>query len=259
MQNGKTSVSILYQDNILNYINNTSLEKFPHTVLITGPKGSGKHSISQYISSRFNLELIDLTDKLTLETIDEIYLSTQMRFYLIDSDKISIKEQNIILKFLEEPNNLTYILILNSFDNLLDTVKNRCFCLILNKYTKDQLKTFLTGSELILNVSETPGDIIAYQNNDFLNMVDFINKIFLHIKTANLSNCLTISDKISFDGKDESKYDVDIFCKLLLFMSKNISPVVYELTNQLCRGMAYPNSNKRMLLDSYIVNLKYII
>lgn len=253
-------MDILYQDKIINYIDNCTLDTFPHTVLIQGDKGGGKHLICNYISKKFGYDLIDITDKLTLETITEIYLSNQINFYLIDSDNISIKEQNVILKFLEEPCINAFILIINSYNQLLNTIKNRCFKLSLNRYTKEQLQTFINQSTnpLILQISTTPGQITEYINSDFDGMQEFANKIFEHIKTANISNCLTIPNKIFFSKEEPDKYDINLFCMILLYQSK-FDYKVYNLTNQLVNNLYIPHVNKKNLFEKYLVDLKLLL
>lgn len=255
-------MNILYQDNILEYLDSFTLNNFPHTILLRGPEGSGKHLICSYIANKFNLELIDITDNLTLEFIDTVYISTVPRFYIINSDKLSLKEQNVILKFLEEPSDLIYILLINSNSFLLDTVINRCLKIELNRYSKNQLATFLnTNNELILKISQTPGDVLTLQNLPFEDMYNFCCKIFKFIHKANLSNCLTISNNLNFTKKetDESKYDIDLFCKILLYTSKELSYEVYILTDELCNNLKIPNINKQNLFENYLMKLKYTI
>lgn len=259
-------MNILYQDKLLSHINRFTINTLPHTILLKGHQGSGKHLVCNYISDYFNLPLVDITEELNLEKITEIYLSPLPQMYLIDSDKISVKEQNIILKFLEEPSNLIFIVLLNSNNLLLDTIKNRCYNLDLQRYTKDNLKTFLTSDitdqsllNLIIEISKTPGDVIKFSNVNFIDMYNFANKIFQYIKTANLSNCLTISNKLYFDNFIDNNYNVDLFCKVLLHISKSISPNIYILTNELNNALFIPHINKKLLFEKYIINLKYSI
>ena len=47
-----------YQSHIFNYIDN---KKLPHSIIISGDRGCGKHSLLYYISDKFNLEIEDIT------------------------------------------------------------------------------------------------------------------------------------------------------------------------------------------------------
>ena len=252
-------MNIKYQDSIISWIDNLTLDTIPRPILFEGKRGSGKHLICNYLVDRFNLEYIDITDKLNLDTIEEIYTLSQFRFYLIDTDKISIKEQNVILKFLEEPPVFALILLTNSNGLLLDTIINRCYKVRLEKYTKYQLESFVESkvNELVLDISETPGELLSMLNSNFDSMLDFANKIFNHIKTANLSNCLTICNKLYFDKVEDDKFFVDDFCKILLYISKNISFDIYRLTNQLYNDLIIPHINKKSLFEKYLIELKY--
>lgn len=251
-------MNIFYQDKLLSHIDSFTLDTLPHTLLIQGDLGSGKHLIADYIVSKFEFPCIDITEQLNLDTIDEIYLSSQVRFFIIDTDNISVKEQNIILKFLEEPCATAYIILLNSNKKLLETIIGRCYKLVLHPYSKEQLKTFLIEgcSEEILNVAKTPGQIRCLIENDFIIMMEFADKIFNNIGTANFSNCLTIPNKLAFSKKDNG-YPIDIFVLILIYKSASIYDV-YMLTNKLYNNLCMPNVNKKYLFYNYLIDLKCI-
>ena len=255
---------IKYQDKLLNVVNNFTLSNLYHTILLSGAKGSGKHLVCQLISENCNIPMKDITDNLNVDTINDIYVSVQPTLYIIDSDQISTKEQNIILKFLEEPCKSAYIILLNSNNLLLDTIKNRCYKLTMGKYNKEQLKTFISYendvNSILFEIAETPGQVVDYICQDFHRMLEFSNKVFSAIKTANLSNCLLISDRLNFTKeKDETKFDVDLFCKILQYQSQKLSFPVYILTNQLVNDLLIPHINKKQLFEKYLVELKYLI
>ena len=105
------------------YIN---LDKFPRTLMLIGASGSGKHLLCEYIANKFSLQQIDITEIISLETIEEISQRVEPYLYIIEINKLSIKEQNIILKFLEEPlANSIIVLLAEIVGDILDTVKNR--------------------------------------------------------------------------------------------------------------------------------------
>lgn len=253
-------MEILFQDDVLRHIDSFTIETFPHTVLLKGSVGSGKHLVGSYIANKFNAELVDITENLDFDTITEISLSPIIRFYLINADSISVKEQNVILKLLEEPGSFAYILMLTSTGNLLETIISRCYEIKLSNYSKDNLSTFLHGNEdsTILDIAETPGQIKELIDNDFKSMVEFSDKIFFHIKTANLSNCLTIPNKIKFSDSDSGEFPVDIFVKVLSKVSIKYGFKVYNLTRSLYNDLYIPKVNKKLLFENYLINLKYL-
>lgn len=251
---------ILFQDKVVDIVDSFTMDNLPHTILIRGEYGSGKHLLAHRIAQRFNFSLIDITDNLNQDTINEIYVSTTVNFYIINSDKISIKDQNTILKFLEEPCVNAYIILLNSTGLLLDTIQNRCFELTMGIYDKNMLETFSFDSpysDLILEIARTPGQATDYVNEDFKGMYDFAQLIFQHIRTANLSNCLTITRRIAFKGPEKDKFNVDTFVRILLHIASKLDTDIYMFTDKLCNDLAIPNVNKQLVFESYILNLKY--
>ena len=120
-------MNIIGQDKLLANIDRLSIENFPRTLLLVGEVGSGKHLLCSYIQNKLSFPLIDITTSLSLETIEQAMLRVEPVIYLIDTQNISIKEENVILKFLEEPLKNTYIVLLCTSTNLLlPTVVNRC-------------------------------------------------------------------------------------------------------------------------------------
>lgn len=242
-------------------------KKFPRTLLLEGEYGCGKHTIANMISNKLGISLIDISDKLTLETIEQIMLSPLPFVYLIDSSDMTIKEQNIILKFLEEPLKNAYIVLLcESKQRLLPTVLNRCYCLTFESYSIDELRTFLeTDNQLVLKYATTPGRVIQLQNLDLDSMVDLSNKIFLKITLANYSNVLTIPDKLCFSKEPDGKLDFKTFSYILiniaseLYSQNQLCFNAYKLTDEFYNNLSISNINKKQLFEHFLVELKMLM
>ena len=74
--------------NILNaYLENNSL---PNSLLFVGEKGCGKHTIASYISSRLNIDIVDISEQITEEYLIDRYISANKNIYLLDFSSISI-------------------------------------------------------------------------------------------------------------------------------------------------------------------------
>ena len=86
-------------NSILDKIDTYSLDTLPHSIILLGKEGSGKHVISKYIGSRFNLDVLDISENLSEELIYNIYRYPSPRLYLVDLRLITEKDQNILLKF----------------------------------------------------------------------------------------------------------------------------------------------------------------
>ena len=91
------------QDKLIDKINNINMDNLPHSLILLGDKGSGRHTIFNMIVDKMQLPFFDITDKLSQELIDEIYLKIEPIIYLINIDDISLRESNMILKMVEEP------------------------------------------------------------------------------------------------------------------------------------------------------------
>lgn len=214
-------------DSTLSIINNYNIDNLPHSIILCGKEGCGKHILGQYISDKFNLNVLDITDNLSEELINNIYRNSTPRLYQVDLRKITEKDQNILLKLLEEPSSNTFIVLLtNSLSTVLQTIQNRCFIINVKPYKFDDLKNITKEKNITIDdkyigsVIETPGDLIKIDSlNIKLNDIeDLVNKIIDKLSIASYANTLSIVNKLNF--KDEyDKIDVDFFLRLLYINS----------------------------------------
>lgn len=239
----------------------------PRTVLLSGDWGAGKHTFVKEFASKIGYDIIDITDCISLEKIQEAQLSPYPNIYVINCDEISVKEQNMLLKFLEEPLKNAYIFLLSSCkQKLLSTVVNRCRVYSFSNYSREELKKFLNNdcefSDLVLQYASTPGWVLKLQESGLKDIIDLSEKIFKKITVANYSNALTIPDKISLTKTDTGKMDFNTFCYVLINMGRDlyckgdISFGMFNLTREFYNNTFIPNINKRHLVENYIVNLK---
>ena len=233
----------------------------PRTLLFEGEWGCGKHTLAAYTSEKLGIELLDITEMLNLDTLDQIALSATPRVYMINCSEISVKDQNTILKFLEEPLKNSYIILLSeNKSSLLNTVMNRCICLSFEQYTVDELAQFGEPSDF----ANTPGRVIEFQQYPILDMQEFAKKVLLQIHSANHSNILTIPNRISFKT-EEPGFPFDVFTYLLvnvaskLYCSGHIPYNVYLLTDTFYTDCKIPHINKRHLLEHYLIELKQVL
>ena len=250
------------QKRILNILSSYSLDNLPHSLLLLGDKGSGKHTIASFLSSKFHLDIIDMTENIDENYINNIYISTTINFYIIDLSQVVEKEQNKILKLVEEPPVNCYLILLGLDKSLiLDTILNRCFILELDEYTQEELQSF-TNQTLDFNLFKTPGQIINFNFNTLEDTKDLVSKILNNIDKSSYPNFLKISDKINY--KDEyDKIDLDMWINLLLegFKNKyqesdnNIYKNYYLLTLNLKKRLINPKINKQYAVENYLTKL----
>lgn len=210
-------------DYLLEKIDGYTLDTLPHSMILVGKAGAGKHVVSEYIGSKFNLNILDITEELSEELIYNIYRNPLPRLYLVDLRKITDKEQNILLKLFEEPSDNAFVILLaNNQFNILPTILNRGMIFTIINYSKKDLEDFCNANNLkidlkyIGDVLETPGDLLKVDSLN-VNMEDItvlVDKIIHKLNIASYANTMTIINKLNF--KDEyDKIDVDFFLRLL--------------------------------------------
>lgn len=259
---------IVGQERICNKIDSLTMDNFPRTLMLLGEYGSGKHAIVTYISKKFNLEVEDISDKLSIETIDDITHRVSPKIYVINSNKLTIKNENVILKFLEEPLKNAFIIVLCEHkSSIIPTVLNRCQVWELCTYEKTFLETFITNDDVdranLMKVATTPGKVLEYQHYPLKDMFDLAHKIFNNIKNANFANVLTVGRFIAFKN-EKDKFDYDLFTNILLIVSKELycnkqTPIeMYLLTNRLNNNKHIFNIDKKAMFEHYLIELKTI-
>lgn len=259
-------MGIVGQDKLIDFIESNNISTIPRTILLEGESGSGKHTVCEFIAETYKLQLEDISDNLSYEKIEQINLTVEPRLYMIDSSNISVKNENAILKFLEEPlkNALIIVLTENKY-SLLDTIRNRCYVITLEKYSPDILRTFITKPvdiNMFLKVCRTPGDIISLQEHSLEKIIDLCNKIFNSIDKATFANTLSLSDKMAFKN-EKDKFNFKLFFKILTIVAyqrvldnKNNSISEYQLTNEYWNRLNTKNIDKKMLFENYLLRLK---
>lgn len=259
---------IIGQEKICTKIDNLTLDQFPRSLMLVGAGGGGKHLICKYIAEKFSLTAVDITDTLNLETIEELYNRVEPYQYIIRVNEISVKEENVILKFLEEPLKNSYIVLLAETDNgLLQTILNRCQIWYLQNYTYEYLQTFLTsGNTYVLSIANTPGRVKELDNVSFDGMIDLANKMLTKIETANISNTLSLSNKIGFK-QEKGTFDGFLFvevltqelCRLWITQPDVRLSIVYSELCELRKQLNIKNLDYKMLFENFLIKFRSIM
>lgn len=247
----------------------TSIEQgsLPVSMLFCGPKGCGKHTLCSLLKEKLRCDLQDITEDLSFDFLLSLYEKQLFTLYIIDLSKLTQKEQNEILKFVEEPpTNCHIILLSNNINYVLSTIKNRCVCFQFQNYPKSILKEFLDGDEIILEFADTPGDVLQMSCQPINQIVEYCNKILDKIGFANYSNIFQIIKQINFKDNFEL-FDFSIFSQILYKLAfnrmrdnpnKKISDVYFE-TSKFYSNTSIPHINKQQLLENYLITLKGIM
>ena len=260
---------IIGQEKLCQKINSLTLDTFPRTLLLLGEYGSGKHTLVNYIGDRFKCEIEDISKNLSLEYIEVINQRVTPMIYLIDSKELTVKNENVILKFLEEPLKNAFIVVLSdSKYSIIPTILNRCHIWELDTYEHNYLRSFVNDSstnvDTLLKVANTPGKVIEYQSYPISDMIALAQKIFVNIGRANISNTLTLSKSLAFKN-EKDKFDVNLFFDILLLISREmcedksvLSIDRYLLTDKLNNNKYIFNVDKKALFENYLIELKFL-
>lgn len=255
------------QEKICTQIDHLTLDSFPRSLMLVGARGGGKHLIVDYVASKFKFQVIDITTSLDQESIEELYNRVEPYLYIIRANELSVKEENTILKFLEEPLKNSYIILLAETDiGILPTILNRCQIWYLQNYTREFLKTFVTANEYVLNIATTPGQVIELCNTSFDEMLQLADKIIDKIDIASVANTLTLSNKIGFKNESD-KYDVKLFTDILLqrlvehcrISIDNKYMSAYMLTSELKKKLSVKNLDYKAQFEKYLINLRSVM
>lgn len=255
------------QTQLLNKLNKYTIDTYPHSSIFLGERGSGKHLIVNYLKDNIlKLPLVDITGNISDEYIKRIYINPNPSIYLIDTSHMMEKEQNILLKFLEEPLKTAFVILLcENKVNLLDTIKNRAVLFEMDLYTKEELSSFVSSKEnvdLITSIIRTPGKIINTNDSNIKDMYDVCLKIVDKIEIANFSNTLTIVNKINY--KDQfDKFDIFIFLDMLAYLlfqnylktNNKIKYDMYKLTVDSKKCLIDDRINKELFMYNFLTKL----
>lgn len=242
------------QEKLFTEIDKLIISGFPHSIILTGDHEAGQLDVCKYIASRLNAELIDITDRVTLDTINQIYLNPNVSLYVANLSELSEKEQSILLKVFEEPNVLTYIVLFRDTESeILDTLVNRGRVLKMDDYPLEVLKKY-TNNELILSLCTTPKQIEIATHTNIEALFKLCETIITKMKVANFDNALTISNKINFND-EYNKFDIYLFYKVLAKKSLELNSVItYEYLSNMMKYI-YLIKDKKSYFEHFIISL----
>lgn len=254
------------------------LNNIPQSILIVGEKGMGKKCIVEKICEKKHiLHSFEASGELSKDFIDELYITNMPTLVLFDlvslanGKRIELIE-NALLKLLEEPPaHVTIVILAESKSGILDTIINRCQIWEMEPYSADELKQLSTklvgvSDEVLEQVIKTPYNMLNLDPNELNATADLATKIITKITQANISNLLSIPNKVDF-GDDDSKIDLYLLIDYIsyLFMRYSIdfgdNKFVngLKLTHELKNNLSILGINKRHLFEGYLLDLRKVL
>lgn len=212
------------QEKLQEWITHINIEESRKNILLLGERGCGKRYTATIISQELNLELIDITQSVLdsdIKTVlEEISLKENQVIYLIDFDKLTNINQNVLLKTLEENHSKAhFILIASNPDIILPTIRGRCFCYEFAPYSISDLQAFgeakgIPNINTLVKYCHTPGQLETAKSCNFDELQSLCEKIIDKIDLARPSNVLSITNKLNFKD-DFTKFDFSLFLQVL--------------------------------------------
>lgn len=249
---------VVDQEELYKNIDNFTQSTLPHSIMLIGEVGSGKKEICEYIANKFDLQLFDITSTINNEFISQINQSQIRSLYVVDVKDISIKDQNILLKLYEEPNNNTYIILKSVSEYFpLETILSRSYILKMKSFSKEMLSQYITSNdrEYVLKICTTPGQVEIANHTDMNKLRDLCKNMINKIDEAPLFNVMSIVNKINFDDEYD-KFDLFLFIKVLSYeclISDKKCLDLYLLIKKL-NTYIWSMANKKQYFEHFLIN-----
>lgn len=256
---------VIGQTKLMSIIDSYTIQTLPKALMLVGQAGCGKHTISMYISEKFNLDYVEIDENVSSVDIENFLYSTISTLYVIDLTKFSEKQQNTVLKFIEEPSKSVYVVLTACSEaGVLNTVLNRCIKYTFEPYTKYEVEQ-ITGTavnEQAFTIFKTPGKLLNMTDSNFNNIITLADSLVKNIHAAKYANALVISTKINY--KDlYNKVDFNLFFDAVEYLaledfkvnSTQRSFTIFKITNQFKQYATQSNLIKETLMLNYLTTL----
>ena len=172
------------------------------------------------------------------------------RVYIIYGfERLSTIISNKILKFLEEPqDNIYAILLTENFEKILPTIISRCQVMNLSFPKKEDNEVEIDlMKDLLTNIVDKKKKMIAYENDYFKDA--FTDRLLFYDKFEVLERIISETLNSKYQKKD-NKYICDSFKEF----SSNTIINILDITNRL-KCLIKNNINLNLLLDRYIIEI----
>jgi replication-associated recombination protein RarA len=256
---------VIGQTKLMSIIDSYTIQTLPKALMLIGQAGCGKHTISRYISEKFDLDYIEIDENVSSVDIENFLYSTISTLYVIDLTKFSEKQQNTVLKFIEEPSKSVYVVLTACSEaGVLNTVLNRCIKYAFEPYTKQEVEQ-ITGTavnEQAFTIFKTPGKLLNMTDSSFNNIITLADSLVKNIHVAKYANALVISTKINY--KDlYNKVDFNLFFDAVEYLAledfkangTQRSFTIFKITNQFKQYATQSNLIKETLMLNYLTTL----
>lgn len=277
---------IIGHKEIIDSINNRKLnDSFSHANLIVGNDGIGKSILAKYLSNQIikpknDVESIDIV-KYTPSSasfgvddvrkiIDEVnkkpYEGNKKVLILYRCDKLTVQAQNALLKTIEEPPKGTFLILLSdSLEMILDTIKSRCQIYKLSPLSKEEILIYIKDRYIDISSEDkksalaysagVPGNVDKFISDQNLkNLRNICVELFEDILKREQGLVLKYEELLK-DSKDDRFELLNILLSyirdIMLFKELNDSNLIVNVDKMykikdVARGMSYKKLNSML-------------
>lgn len=253
--------------------------RFPSFALFVAEDGFGKKTLMKKISKHWKYQYIceDVKVATIREMIYDAYKTTkegQCVYIIPDAHKMSQQARNAILKIVEEPPTYaTFLMSVNSEDNVLGTIRSRAMLYRMDRYSCEELEEYLSrcqdvqDKDFILSVSDSISDIQKALRIDPGAIRKHINSIIDKADVISYGNLFKSRESLNVDGK-EDKFDLSMYWKAFCLVclrrmrdtDKKEDKLMYkemiEDTQSTMDDMRIASISKPMLYDRWIISIR---
>lgn len=223
-------------------------------------------------------QLLNLKEEFNKKTI----IGTKKVYIINKAERLNTSSSNTILKFLEEPEDGVFaILVVNNVYNLIDTVSSRCQLISLNGQNVKEEKTLFKVGELLSDNELDYNNFINDEKNEekILALINFIKfyeangkKILLRLNDywfnyfndkESMANAMllmiyyykdVLNYKMAYEVKIFNDYIEEIKNTAKLNDLQNLCLKITKINN--CRQYIDNNANLTLLIDRLIIELE---
>ena len=271
---------IVGQKKIINWVDNLTVDSFPHFIVLIGAKGSGKRTIAKYIADKLSAVYVECdikVDAVRNAITLAFTVETPIVYCFANSDTMRAEAKNAMLKITEEPpKNAYFVLTVIDESTLLETIKSRATVIRLDPYTAEDMEKMgeamlsddLTDEEKItfqnaFLTAETPYELkqMLKYGMDFFVYVDLVMNNIAEVEEA---NAFKSGIKLAFHNEDD-KYDLGLFWKAFIHDCLNCideDPLHYAegiiVTDKYYKKQAQLGVNLQQLYDSWVFEIREV-
>lgn len=243
---------------MVHMIDNLDLVDFPKSLLLKGEVGSGRHTLAKYISERYGIRYMEISDIFSKEVVESLYQEVIPTFYVIDVSVVDQKKQNILLKFLEEPTKNSFVIVISEYmDDILPTIESRCVIWTMEPYFRIDIEK-LTTDERIIAVANTPGQVKMFEELDMDYYISLSQKLITSIHKASWPNLFAVVDKFDFEGKTLLLFSQILLNEFRTFIKRggHLYTQYLETAKFVYQLKTIKNVDQRKLFETYLFTLK---